>query len=881
MKKIRLLLVTAEPEGSSSIYPGKFFNAVKAGIAKAEKSSAFELDILFQSDLDSFFTKVEKFCPHILHLYGHGDELSNFYFEKNGAKERISPRHFFTNTKHYTDQLQCVIFSMCDSWRIANEISGIFKYTIGNDGPILVKTALDYSYWFYFYIASHNSVPKSHDKALSKFKNNEQAVLPNLFNALNDSHFALLQRTPSQPLNNRINPIPFFHPTSLIDRTDITREVNENLISENCRIVLLTGVGGIGKTTIALSYCNNSEYASQFDNIAWVTVVNVEHETPCQNKLPSEYDGFQSSFLRCLDDCESFDYKTSKNLSVAENYERLLKKMNQLSGHNLLVIDDNLNDPEYLLRNKSMLESINWKILISTRTRPDGFEVIEVSELEMKYSTELFLQHYKKYDAVDSKVLPQLLTTIHHHPLLIELVAKACNKNPTLNISKLFETVKSLDGLKKDNLQNLVSLETPQSLKEKEKRQRLHNFIMSLFDTIGLSFDEIQMLKLFSVLPPIDISYVDLLNMFKMADPFELLDNLCQKGWLISGHSADSSPEDISFKCHELIQTAIRHKYKPTEADCKTILEFLIDILRYEPLGDPFKRVKYVLFAESILEILKEPHVSTAELSHNLNDFFEKLGDDPKALHYGERAMLARMTLLGEQNIVTASSYNNVGVTHRKLGEIDRAHYFLEKALNIRKKEFGENNLSVAETLNNIATVYMHQANTTGALKYFNLAMEIWKKHTQTNDNEFCLYNMAMILNNIGMLYRDNLKNYNIAEFYLLESLNMYKKLFNETNGEIIGTKTNLGALYYFMDKKIYLEKAKQIFSEAKDYYFAIFGDESHMTINAVLNLAFVNKRLQNIEAGDYFFRSAINSLKKMNFDDSCIENLYQTYNSI
>ena len=96
MTKIKVLVATAEPEKATPIKPERFKKYIDFNIKNDGYADSFSFHWLFASSKEEFFKAIESFKPDILHLYGHGDQLSEFYFEKaDGKQEPISPNNFF------------------------------------------------------------------------------------------------------------------------------------------------------------------------------------------------------------------------------------------------------------------------------------------------------------------------------------------------------------------------------------------------------------------------------------------------------------------------------------------------------------------------------------------------------------------------------------------------------------------------------------------------------------------------------------------------------------------------------------------------------------------------------------------------------------------
>jgi hypothetical protein len=75
-----------------------------------------------------------------------------------------------------------------------------------------------------------------------------------------------------KPVTKFITDIPP-RPEYFIGREEKLDEIAKNLNSAQ-PLMLINGVGGIGKSTIALEFANNPKYNSQYNYIAWFVVKN-------------------------------------------------------------------------------------------------------------------------------------------------------------------------------------------------------------------------------------------------------------------------------------------------------------------------------------------------------------------------------------------------------------------------------------------------------------------------------------------------------------------------------------------------------------------------------------------------------------------------------
>ncbi|MCP4656420.1 MAG: TIR domain-containing protein [bacterium] len=128
----------------------------------------------------------------------------------------------------------------------------------------------------------------------------------------------------------KLNHIPFLDYKKTIGRQDLISELHTRLVHDKAPLVLVHGIAGIGKTTLALAYINNASYTRHYRNIAWVNVLN---------------DSIRDAMLRDLEtDVVGSSYE--HRMTPEENFDILKRMLRKIDGDNLIALDsaDNIDD---------------------------------------------------------------------------------------------------------------------------------------------------------------------------------------------------------------------------------------------------------------------------------------------------------------------------------------------------------------------------------------------------------------------------------------------------------------------------------------------------------------------------------------------------------
>ena len=178
----------------------------------------------------------------------------------------------------------------------------------------------------------------------------------------------------------------------IIGRDEQLKRLHQ-MITAGRPLLLVNGLGGIGKTTLAQEYVNNPLYSKAYHYIAWIPVS----------------DNIKQAIITGMHRALDIDLRPFPRLE--DQFEIISNHMQNMPGKNLLVLD-NANDRQELVNNHNALASLHWHVLITSRSEPGEMEILKVDELPPADAARLFLHHYKKtgedLTKEESKVLDQL-----------------------------------------------------------------------------------------------------------------------------------------------------------------------------------------------------------------------------------------------------------------------------------------------------------------------------------------------------------------------------------------------------------------------------------------------------------------------------------------
>ena len=475
--------------------------------------------------------------------------------------------------------------------------------------------------------------------------------------------------------NANIKPVSYF-----TGRETELKELRQR-VEEGRKSVLVSGMGGIGKTHICRKlfeeYLNKHAEGGNcpFRHIGYI-----------------EYSGDMGGSLQnCL--------KFRQQEKPEQNQEAAWKELEYLaSDGKLLLFVDNVDRPIGEDAGLQRLRGIPGAVVMTSRQASfsDEFEPYRIGFLGMEQCKEIYGKI--RFEGSRGKVNPEdvgdleyiIENLVGRHTITVELLAHLAR-------TKLW-TVKRLREELEQKGFRLTFHKGGEFVNIQESYEKL-------YDLSGLTEAEQNILEAFSVFPYIPLA-AETCNEWLLADAGvnedeDILMGLYQKGWL----QFDAGQE--GYALHPVFAQFIYERCKPTMEKHTGLIAGCRECLQIPESSSALERQKYAFFAENLIEKL------------DMGNDLEQVGFVPAVAYLSfylveykkgeglyERYLRQMKKVLGEDHPSTATGYNNPVVVHKALKEYEKAEELYEKNLRIIEKVLGENHPDTAIGYNNVAVVY-------------------------------------------------------------------------------------------------------------------------------------------------------------------------------
>jgi len=713
---------------------------------------------------------------------------------------------------------------------IAHRVPAVvaMQYSVG------VDSATKFAEQFYRSLGQKNSlsVAVSQGRAAMGVEGN-QWYRPVLYLRWQDNEGGQLFASAKSPQTIPQN-LPWTGAKDFVGRDEAMDTLHQQLQArERVAITSITGMGGIGKTELALQYAHyRLQQRTYPGGVCWLQVRGGD--------VGIEIINFARSQLN-LNPPEDHDL----NVQVRYCWR------NWQQGEVLVIFDDVVDYKD--ISDFLPPAEPRFKVLITTRHQWLGqsFQRLELEVLDEKAALELLVSFVGETRIQGEPEEAKLLCAdLGFLPLGLELVARYLQRKQDLSLAKMRRWLKS------KRLEH-------QSLERKSKDMTAERGVVAAFELSWEELDEEtrELGRLLSLFAPAAIPWSLVEECVPEVDEEDLED------WRDDGLvnlSLLQRVDEGSYQLHLLIREFFRGKLSESNSleemkrgVCRVMVAEAQEIpqtptrgqiLGFEPAIPHIAEVAAKLTDWLTDEDLIWPFVG-------LGIFYEGQGLYDRAEPWRKRCLAISQSRLGSAHPDVATSLNNLASLYSSQGRYAEAEPLYKEALEIQKQLLGSEDPDVATSLNNLALLYKSQGRYAEAEPLYLEALEIQKQLLGSAHPD-----VAQSLNNLAGLYYSQ-GRYAEAEPRFTEALEMRKQLLGSAHPDIATSLNNLAGLYYSQGR---YDQAEPLYKEALEMNKQLLGSAHPHVAMSLNNLAELYYSQGRYDQAEPLYKEALEMRKQL-----------------
>nr|WP_322721690.1 tetratricopeptide repeat protein [Nostoc sp. ChiQUE02]MDZ8234797.1 tetratricopeptide repeat protein [Nostoc sp. ChiQUE02] len=611
----------------------------------------------------------------------------------------------------------------------------------------------------------------------------------NFFGGEHHHYYSSFRRSSTGIAHN----LPYSGATEFVGREEDLKQLHEQLQQSNTvAISAISGMGGIGKTELALQYAlKHLELQTYSGGICWLRA--------------RENIGTQLVSFARLDNLEP-----PEQLGLLEQVQWCWRHWRE---EEVLVILDDVQDYQSL---KPFLPppELRFKRVLTTRQTFGS----PVRNFEIKVLTEDAALNLLRVIATDERIDKQLeqakvlCAWLGYLPLGLELVGRYLARKPDVSIDTLLKRLeeKRLDAkaLKDAEPGMTASLGVAAAFELSwqeltQEAQELAGFL-SLFALAEIPWWLVQLcLQVYEL--DLHTFRIDQGPKWFMEDlqgqDNEELEEIRDE-MLISPHLLQRTGEGY-YQLHQLLREffAAKRQQISKEPEMKRSLCWgmaaVAEQIPREPALSVIEQMASVIphLQEAIITL--EPFLKDDEFLRFFRGttcFYKGQTAFTEAVQWIERCLEIAKVRFGESHLYVADILNNLGIIYREQGRYSEAEMLYQKSLRIRQQQLGESHPDLGSYFNNLAFLYYRQGR-------YDEAEQLYQKSLA------CLQNqsgnaqlLATTLHNLAELYYLQ-GRYFEAEPLCLRSLEIRQQQLGNNHPDVAQSFNNLAQLYTFQQQ--------------------------------------------------------------------------------
>ena len=539
------------------------------------------------------------------------------------------------------------------------------------------------------------------------------------------------------------------------------------------------GLGGIGKTQIAVEYAYRSREQGYHRHILWINAASEE--------------AIITSFRTLADVLPDFPDKDEKNL---RQLIAAVKRWFEQCQESWLLIFDNAD--ELALVQPHVPVQGQGSILLTTRATAVAWlaNPVEVEQMGLVEGTTFLLHRAQRLHVSDEEFneASNLVIALDGFPLALDQAG-----------AYIEETGCSFGDY-------LCLYERHRTILLARRGRQASNYPNSVATTWSLSFEQIEqdhpaaaeLLRLCAYLSPDHIPEELLTNgaTYWPAVLQEAVSDSLRFNELLEALLAFSLVKRLAqqhlLSLHRLVQVVQMDQMDSQEQ--RVWAERVIRAVNALFPTDPREKIetwpqclRYLEQVQACDGLIQQHHLQlqeAADLLGRAGVYLQEHASYNVAEPLIQRALSITEQELGHEHLQVASFLNSLGTLYHRQGRYELAESMYQRALHIREQNLDPQDPQIAYLLGNLGRLYKDQGRNELAESCYKRVLHIFEQNLDPQDPQ-----VARILNNLGLLYSEQ-GQYQLAQPLLQQSLHIWEQALGPDHPRVGRALDSLGVLY-------------------------------------------------------------------------------------
>jgi len=647
-----------------------------------------------------------------------------------------------------------------------------------------------------------------------------------------------------------IGNLPFPRNPFFTGRETYLEQLEKHFKENNNVPIALSGLGGIGKTQLALEYAHRN-YRKEYRAVLWVNAANKA--------------ALEASYISLAHLLDLPKKDTGKIALIIQEVKTWLNEHTSW-----LLILDNVDDVQ--LASAFLPTQHRGNILLTMRTQVTGtLRRIDVAPLPQNHGS-TFLLHRASLLASNAPIGQ----TTTPDAAMARAICKELGGLPlALDQAGAYidETGCSVaDYLKKYRTHRAVLLRRRGGsvLDHPESGDSEAEYSQPVATTWSLSFEKVEQRN---------PGAAELLRMCAFLAPDAIPEELFQQEYSLALDAISFDEAVAALRRYSLVE---RNRQEKMLSVHRLVQAVIFDAMSDSTRSQWRERVVRAMNEAFSAALLKEwvscerllPHVLVCAtwieehkpiaVQQEASSLLDKAGSYLREQGwYADAELLLKQALsireqhMGAEHLDTATSLSSLAGLYAYQNRFPSAEHLVERALAIRKQHWGADHPETAKSMNNLATLYMQRKQYEQAEPLFLQALSINENHLGVEHLDTMKYR-----GNLGVMYLEQ-EQYEKAKPLFEGVLTFYKHHLGTKNPETARVMGNRALVY--MQQGEY-KKAESLFQQALSIHEKCSGKESPDTAYPLYGLAELYRRQGKYEQSEQFYQRTL-SIRKQYLD--------------